>query len=142
MLNHICLMGRITRDIELRYTGNEVPVASFSIACDSDFTSRDAEKQTDFIDCVAWRGTAEFISRNFKKGSMLAISGRLQTRSWQDKEGNKRVATEVMVENAYFGEAKRKDDGDQYKPEGDQYKPVNISGADFEDADGDLPWET
>lgn len=142
MLNHICLMGRITRDVELRYTGNETPVASFSIACDRDFTGRDAEKQTDFIECVAWRGTAEFISRNFKKGSMLAISGRLQTRSWQDKEGNKRVATEVMVENAYFGEPKRKDDGE--RSERSEYRPVDVSGADFtglSDADdGELPF--
>lgn len=141
MLNHITIMGRLCANPETRYTTSEVPVTSFSIACDRDFNGRDGEKQTDFIDCVAWRGVGEFIARNFKKGSMIAISGRLQTREWMDKEGNKRKTTEIVVENAYFGEAKRRDDSGE-KAERSEYRGVSVSGADFEDADGDLPWET
>lgn len=141
MLNSVQIMGRMTRDPETRYTPSEVPVTSFSIACDRDFSGRDGEKQTDFFDVVAWRGVGEFIARNFKKGSMIAISGRLQTRDWIDRDGNKRKATEIVVENAYFGEAKRRDDSGE-KAERNDYRGVSVSGADFEDADGDLPWET
>ena len=91
MLNHIIIMGRLVRDPELRYTQSQVPVASFTIACDRNFTNRDSgEKQTDFIDCVAWRSTAEFISKFFFKGSMAVVEGRLQVRNWEDSNGQKR----------------------------------------------------
>lgn len=101
MLNHITIMGRMTRDPELRYTKNETPVASFTLAVDRDM----GEKQTDFIDCVAWRKTAEFASNYFHKGQMTIVSGRLQMRDWE-KDGVKHRAAEVMVDNIYFGEAR------------------------------------
>ena len=110
MLNHIVIMGRLTRDPELRFTQTQTPVASFTLAVDRDFSSRDSgEKQTDFIDCVAWRSTAEFISKYFAKGSMAVVAGRLQIRDWTDKEGNKRRNAEIIVENIYFGDSKRRD---------------------------------
>ena len=108
MLNHIVLMGRLTRDPELRRTGSGVAVASFSLAVDRDFQSRDSgERETDFIDIVAWRSTAEFVSKYFTKGKMAVVSGRLQIRSWTDKEGNKRRTAEVVADNVYFGESRR-----------------------------------
>ena len=108
MLNHITIMGRLTRDPELRRTGSGVAVASFTVAVDRDFASKDGgERETDFIDCVAWRQTGEFVSKYFRKGAMIVAAGRLQIRNWQDKEGNKRRSAEVIVENAYFGEGKR-----------------------------------
>ena len=108
MLNHITLMGRLTRDPELRYTQSGTPVASFSLAVDRDFGSRDGgERQTDFIDIVAWRQTAEFVSKYFAKGRMAVVSGRLQIRDWQDREGNKRRSAEVIADNVYFGDSKR-----------------------------------
>ena len=106
MLNHITVMGRITKDIELRRTTAGVAVASFTIACDRDFKSSTGEKETDFIECVAWRQTAEFIERNFFKGKMILVSGRLQIRSWQDKDGNKRKTAEILADNAYFADSK------------------------------------
>ena len=112
MLNHIVLMGRLTRDPELRYTGSNVPVASFSIAVDRDFgRGENGEKQTDFINVSAWRQTGEFVSKYFTKGSMIVVSGRLQIRSWTDKEGNKRRSAEVVADNVYFGESKRGSEG-------------------------------
>ncbi len=105
MLNHIVIMGRLTRDPELRYTQSQTPVASFTVAVDRDFGSRDGgERQTDFIDCVAWRQTAEFVSKYFTKGSMAVVSGRLQIRDWTDREGGKRRSAEIVVDNMYFGE--------------------------------------
>jgi single-strand DNA-binding protein len=106
MLNHITIMGRLTRDPELRRTGSGVAVASFTIAVDRDYSSKD-EKETDFIDCVAWRSTGEFVSKYFYKGSMAVVSGRLQIRVWTDNDGNKRRSAEVVAENVYFGEGKR-----------------------------------
>ena len=106
MLNQIDLMGRLTRDVELRTTQSGVSVASFTLACDRDFGGRDGEKETDFIDCVAWRSTADFAAKYFSKGRMAVVSGRLQIRPWTDKEGNKRYSTEVAVENMYFGDSK------------------------------------
>ena len=112
MLNHIVIMGRLTRDPELRRTGSGIAVASFSVAVDRDFGGRDGgEKETDFIDCVAWRQTGEFVSKYFTKGSMIAVSGRLQIRNWTDKEGNKRRSAEVVADNVYFGESKRSSEG-------------------------------
>ena len=111
MLNHIVIMGRLVRDPELRYTQSQIPVTSFSVAVDRDYGGRDgAERQTDFIDCVAWRNTAEFVSKYFTKGSMAAVSGRLQLRDWTDREGNKRRSAEVVADNVYFGESKRSRD--------------------------------
>ena len=108
MLNHIVVMGRLTRDPELRYTQSQLPVTSFSVACDRDFGGRDGgERQTDFIDVVAWRSTAEFVSKYFTKGSMAVVSGRLQIRDWTDREGNKRRSAEIVADNVYFGESKR-----------------------------------
>ena len=112
MLNHIVIMGRLTRDPELRRTGSGIAVASFTVAVDRDFGGRDGgEKETDFIDCVAWRQTGEFVSKYFTKGSMIVVSGRLQIRSWTDKEGNKRRSAEVVADNVYFGESKRSSEG-------------------------------
>lgn len=107
MLNHITIMGRMTRDPELRFTQSQTPVASFTLAVDRDYQSGGSEKQTDFIDCVAWRGTAEFISKYFKKGSMAVVSGRLQIREWQDNNGNKRRSAELVADSIYFGESRR-----------------------------------
>ena len=115
MLNHITIMGRLTRDPELRRTGSGIAVASFTVAVDRDFGSRDGgERETDFIDCVAWRQTGEFVSKYFTKGSMIVVSGRLQIRNWTDKEGNKRRSAEVVADNCYFGESKRSSESNAY----------------------------
>ena len=115
MLNHITIMGRLTRDPELRRTGSGIAVASFTLAVDRDFAPKDGgERETDFIDCVAWRQTGEFVSKYFTKGSMAVVSGRLQIRNWNDKEGNKRRSAEVVAENVYFGSSKRDDQGSSY----------------------------
>ena len=112
MLNHITIMGRLTRDPELRRTGSGVAVASFTVAVDRDFGGRDGgEKETDFIDCVAWRQTGEYVSKYFTKGRMAVVSGRLQIRSWTDKDGNKRRTAEVVADNCYFGDSKRDNEG-------------------------------
>ena len=110
MLNKIFLMGRLTRDPELRRTGSGTAVSSFSIAVDRDFKGQGGEKETDFIDIVAWRNTAEFVSKYFAKGRMAVVEGRLQIRDWKDKEGNNRRSAEVVADNVYFGDSKR--DGD------------------------------
>ena len=124
MLNHITIMGRLTRDPELRRTGSGIAVASFTVAVDRDFGGRDGgEKETDFIDCVAWRQTGEFVSKYFTKGRMIVVSGRLQIRSWTDKDGNKRRTAEVVADNCYFGESKR--GGDQ----GNSYGGGNTYGG-------------
>ena len=112
MLNHIVLMGRLTRDPELRRTPSGVAVATFSLAVDRDFGNRETgEKECDFIDIVAWRQTGEFVSKYFTKGRMAVVSGRLQIRSWNDKEGNKRRTAEVVADNVYFGDSKRDAEG-------------------------------
>lgn len=107
MLNTITIMGRLVRDPELRYTASQTEVTSFTIACDRDFTNSNNERETDFIDCVAWKGTASFICNNFHKGEMICVDGRLQIREWADKENNKRKSAEVVVEKAYFAASKR-----------------------------------
>lgn len=107
MLNKISIMGRLTADPELRTTQSAKSVASFTVAVDRDFKGPNGEKETDFINCVAWQGTAEFISKYFQKGSMAVISGRLQTRKYETQDGQKRTATEVIAENVYFGGAKK-----------------------------------
>ena len=122
MLNHITIMGRLTRDPELRRTGSGVAVASFTVAVDRDFGGRDGgEKETDFIDCVAWRQTGEFVSKYFTKGRMIVVSGRLQIRSWTDKDGNKRRTAEVVADNVYFGDSKREGDGGSASYAGNSY---------------------
>ena len=155
MLNHIVLMGRLTRDPELRYTASNVPVASFTVAVDRDFgRGENGEKQTDFINVSAWRQTGEFVSKYFTKGSMAVVSGRLQMRDWTDRDGNKRTSAEVVADNVYFGDSKRRDDGDAPRSQ-DSYAPrasAGNSGFDsarpsrsnsFEEidgADGELPF--
>ena len=110
MLNHITVMGRLTRDPELRRTGSGIAVASFTVAVDRDYAPKDGgERETDFIDCVAWRQTGEFVSKYFSKGRMAVVSGRLQIRNWTDKEGNKRRTAEIVADNVYFGDSKRDD---------------------------------
>ena len=112
MLNRIIIMGRLVRDPELRTTQSGVSVTSFTLAVDRDFKNRDSgEKNTDFIDVVAWRQTAEFICKYFAKGRMAVVEGRLQLRDWKDKEGNKRRSAEILVSSVYFGDSKPKDDG-------------------------------
>ena len=121
MLNHFVGMGRLTRDPEIRYTQSQLPVASFTIAVDRDFTGKDGgQKETDFINCVAWRSTAEFVQKYFHKGSMAVVSGRLQIRQYTDKDNNKRTAAEIVADSVYFGESK-KDSGSQ--PTGGYQQP-------------------
>lgn len=136
MLNHITLMGRLTRDPELRYTQSNTPVANFRLAVDRDYSSG-GERQTDFIECVAWRSTAEFVEKYFQKGSMAVVSGRLQIREWTDKEGKQRSSAEVVLDSIYFGESKRRDDGGRNRRE----EPPSGGGAfsDLDD-DGELPF--
>ena len=108
MLNNVILMGRLTRDPELRRTGSGLAVASFSVAVERDFPNKETgQKEVDFINCVAWRHTGEFVSKYFTKGSMIVVSGRLQMRNWTDDNGNKRVSAEVVAENVYFGGSKK-----------------------------------
>ena len=165
MLNHITIMGRLTRDPELRRTGSGVAVASFTLAVDRDFGKNDnGERETDFIDCVAWRQTGEFVSKYFTKGRMAVVSGRLQIRSWTDKDGNKRRTAEVVADNVYFGDSKRDSDnsgssyggnaygGNNYgnnaysAPAGNNYgysAPASAPASDFamlEDDDAQLPF--
>ena len=131
MLNHITIMGRLTRDPELRRTGSGIAVASFTVAVDRDFGGRDGgEKETDFIDCVAWRQTGEFVSKYFTKGRMIVVSGRLQIRSWTDKDGNKRRTAEVVADNCYFGDSKRdSDNGSSYG--GNTYGGNSYGGSSY-----------
>lgn len=138
MLNHITIMGRLTRDPELRRTGSGAAVASFTVAVDRDFTNKDSgEKETDFIECVAWKNTAEFVNKYFKKGTLAVISGRLQIRSWTDKEGNKRRTAEIVVEHIYFGESKKPD---AEQPAQSGYAAPAQNFAMLEDDDPQLPF--
>ena len=154
MLNHITIMGRLTRDPELRTTQAGVSVVSFTVACDRDFGGRDGgERQTDFIDCVAWRSTGEFVSKYFHKGSMIVVSGRLQSRKWQDREGNNRTSWEINADNVSFGESRR--DSDSNRDSYSTYSSGNSHGYDsgkssapapsntfveLDDGDGELPF--
>lgn len=132
MLNRIIVMGRMTRDPELRRTNSGTAVASFTVAVDRDFKSQSGEKETDFIDVVAWRNTAEFASKYFSKGRMAVVEGRLQLRDWTDKNGNKRRSAEIVADNVYFGDSKR--DGD------DTVQSEPQSGFSETADDGDLPF--
>jgi len=155
MLNQVVLMGRLTRDPELRRTPNGTPVASFTLAVERDFGSRESgERQTDFIDVVAWRHTAEFVSKYFFKGQLAAVTGRLQIRDWTDSNGGKRRSAEVVAENVYFAESKRsRESGGDYAPRSstsapydDPYPtsdPFSFGDSEFselDDDDGDLPF--
>ena len=151
MLNHIVIMGRLTRDPELRRTGTGIAVTSFSLAVDRDFGKNESgERETDFIDCVAWRQTGEFVSKYFTKGRMAVVSGRLQIRSWTDKDGNKRRTAEVVADNVYFGDSKRDgDSGSSYSaPAGNSFGGYSAPAAsspasDFamlSDDDAQLPF--
>ena len=115
MLNKIIIMGRLTRDPELRRTGSGTAVTSFSLACDRDFKSQSGEKETDFIEVVAWKNTAEFVSKYFSKGRMAVVEGRLQIRDWTDKAGNKRTTAEVVADNVYFADSKRSESNDNQR---------------------------
>ena len=148
MLNHIVLMGRLTRDPELRRTGSGIAVANFTIAVDRDFSGRDSgEKETDFIECVAWRQAGEFVSKYFTKGRMIVVSGRLQVRKWKNKEGENRYSTEVVADNCYFGDSKREEsNGNSYgggyaAPALPEYASTPTSDfAMLDDEDAQLPF--
>lgn len=115
MLNTITIMGRMTRDPELRRTESGIAVASFTLACERDYAPQGGEKETDFINVVCWRSTAEFVDKYFSKGRMAVVSGRLQIRDWTDKEGNKRRSAEILADRVYFGDAKRDGDAQESK---------------------------
>ena len=143
MLNRIILMGRLTHDPELRRTQSDTPGCSFSLAVDRDY-KRDGEKETDFIDIVAWRSTADFVSKYFTKGRMAVVEGRLQIRDWTDKEGGKRRSAEVIADNVYFGDSKPKDSGSDVpaydgEPGAEFGAPPSGFTPDFGD-DGEMPF--
>ena len=153
MLNHITVMGRLTRDPEMRTTQSGVSVVSFTVACDRDFGGRDGgERQTDFIDCVAWRSTGEFVSKYFHKGSMIVVSGRLQSRKWQDRDGNNRTSWEINADNVYFGESRRDGDSSRDSYSNNTYSgsydsgrssapaPASNTFVELDDGDGELPF--
>ena len=147
MLNKIFIMGRLTRDPELRRTQSGTAVTSFSLAVDRDFQSQSGEKETDFIDVVAWRNTAEFVSKYFSKGRMAIVEGRLQIRDWTDREGGKRRSAEVVADNVYFGDSKRDGGGDRgpshWEPAGIPSSNMDGGGSGFSELgeeDGDLPF--
>ena len=137
MLNRIIVMGRLTRDPELRRTNSGTAVASFTVAVDRDFKSQSGEKETDFIDVVAWRNTAEFVSKYFSKGRMAVVEGRLQLRDWTDKEGNKRRTAEIVADSVYFGDSKR--DGVDAPTQSEPQSKPQGGFSEIED-DGDLPF--
>lgn len=140
MLNKIFVMGRLTRDPELRRTNSGTAVTSFTLAVDRDFKNADGTKETDFIDCVAWRSTAEFAAKYFTKGRMAVVEGKLQIRDWQDKDGNKRRNAEVIADNVYFGDSRSDNASGGHQA---AKAPVNVDAEDFaevEDDDSDLPF--
>lgn len=141
MLNHITIMGRLTRDPEMRTTQSGVSVAGFTLAVDRDFGGKDGgEKQTDFIDCTAWRHTAEFVSKYFTKGSMAVVSGRLQIENYTDNDGNKRRAAKVVAENVYFGSTKSQQGGGQSDNAASGFAPAQSGFVPVEVEDGELPF--
>jgi len=146
VLNRIILMGRLTRDPELRRTQSGTAVTSFSLAVDRDFKSQNGEKETDFIDIVAWRGTAEFVSKYFTKGRMAVVEGRLQIRDWTDRDGGKRRSAEVVADDVYFGDSRR-DGGGDFSPDynaalASYAAPMGRSSdfAEIGEEDGELPF--
>ena len=139
MLNKIIIMGRLTIDPELRRTGSGTAVTSFSLACDRDFKSQSGDKETDFIEVVAWKNTAEFVSKYFSKGRMAVVEGRLQIRDWTDKAGNKRTTAEVVADNVYFADSKRSESNDNQKENfnalsgrlSDDFVPISEEGGEI-----------
>ncbi len=147
MLNRIVLMGRLTRDPELRHTQSGIPVVSFSLAVDRDYKNRESgERETDFIDIVAWRNTAEFASKYLSKGRMIVVEGRLQIREWTDRDGGKRRSAEVVADNIYFGDSRRDSEAASYShgviPTADYGLPTENENqfAELTDDDGELPF--
>ena len=164
MLNHIVIMGRLTRDPELRRTQSGVAVTTITVAVDRDYQSRESqEKQTDFIDVVAWRQTAEFVSKYFSRGKMIVVEGSLQSRKWQDRDGNNRTSWEIIADNVYFGESRRDSDSGRSDNYGSNYSnsyssnsqssygggydagrsaaPANANTfVELDDGDGELPF--
>ena len=142
MLNKAILMGRLTRDPELRYTQNNTPVVAFSIAVDRNYSGKGAERQTDFIDIVAWRHTAEFVSQWFTKGQMIVVVGSIQSRRWQDKNGSNRTSIEVVADEVQFGESKRsRDAGGQPSAPQPTYSAPDANGfSEISDDDGEAPF--
>lgn len=145
MLNHITIMGRLVRDPELRKLPSGKSVASVSVACDRDFTKEGGEKETDFIDIVTFGGTADHLAKWFTKGKMIIVSGRLQIRTWTDKDGNKRRSAEVVADNVYFGDSKKSDQGDStyQNQNGPQAYAQPAQPSDFamlDDDDAHLPF--
>ena len=141
MLNKIFIMGRLTRDPELRHTQSGTAVASFSLAVDRDFKDKDTgERKTDFVDVVAWRNTAEFVSRHFSKGRMAVVAGSLQIRDWTDKDGNKRRNAEVVADNVYFADSKQDDRPEGNAPERSLPPPRSGGFEEISDEDGELPF--
>ena len=140
-LNKIFLQGRLTRDPELRRTGSGTAVTSFSLACDRDFKSQSGEKETDFIEVVAWKNTAEFVSKYFSKGRMAVVEGRLQIRDWTDKAGNKRTTAEVVADNVYFADSKRSESNDNQKENFNALSGrVSDDFAPISEEDGEIPF--
>ena len=138
-MNNITLMGRLTRDPELRRTQSGTAVANFTLAVNRDYSGKGEERKTDFIDCVAWKGTGEFISKYFTKGQMIAVVGSLQMRDWTDKDGNKRRSAEVMINRAYFTGGNNNDYTANYVD--GELTPVSVSDfAEMTEDDGDLPF--
>lgn len=133
MLNSVIIMGRLTRDPELRRTQSGTAVTSFTMAVDRDFKSQSGEKETDFIDVVAWRNTGEFAAKYLAKGRMAAVEGRIQVRDWQDKDGNRRKSVEVVADNVYFADSKR-----DSKPQ--ESRTVDDQEFDEIEDDGDFPF--
>lgn len=136
MLNKVVIMGRFTKDPELRRTGSGTAVTSFSLACDRDFKSKSGDKETDFIEVVAWKNTAEFVSKYFSKGRMAVVEGRLQIRDWTDKAGNKRITAEIVADNVYFADSKRDSDSAYNAREYEK----NPDFAEIIEDDGEIPF--
>ena len=151
MLNKVFVMGRLTRDPELRRTQSGTAVASFSLAVDRDYKTQSGEKETDFFDVVAWRTTGEFVAKYFTKGRMAVVEGRLQVRQWQDKDGNNRRSTEIIAENIYFGDSKKDGSGNTGNYGAQAYTAPDAGYAaptggayggfaEIDEEDGDLPF--
>ena len=149
MLNNITIMGRLTKDPELRFTQNSIAVTSFTLAVERDYSGKDREKEVDFIDFIAWRHTAEFLKNYFSKGRMVVVNGRLQTRMWEDNNGNNRKSVEVVADKVYFGDSKKENSGDyqgnsQYQNNTQQATTQQTTFSDefymLDDDDDDLPF--
>lgn len=141
MLNHIVVMGRLVRDPELRYTQNGIAVTSLTLAVDRDYSGKDgSEKETDFIDVVAWRNTAEFVANYFTKGRMAVVAGRLQIRPWEDKEGNKRKTAEILAASVYFGDSKKDGQPNQSRSTSSSHDDWAELGREIDGSDDEIPF--